>query len=344
MQQEAGQQPGSSKTELGQFYTTTNPFKHPQMLRWLQERGAGARWLEPFAGANNIVRMVQEVLPGSVFVSYDIEPGAKGVQQRDTLTAYPQGFDAVVTNPPYLARNSARRRGLTTALEVMGEWEDLYLRCLEECLAHTKHVAAIIPESFIVSGAHRERLECVISLNEKMFDDTEHPVCLAMFSENRTGDFEVWVGTRRVGMWSDLTEDGLGETRAASMRFNDKKGRIGLMAVDNTKGASIEFVHGTSIPAEEIKHSSRHRTRIHVAGFAKLGKTELAEIIETANEVLAEWRERTGDVLMSPFMGLREDGVYRRRLSYATAAKILTVAGERLGYFTSEGSSTEEWA
>lgn len=323
--------------ELGQFYTTSNPFKHPRMSRWLRERGAGVKWLEPFAGSNNIVHMVREVVPGANFTSYDVEPGAKDVRRRDTLRSYPKGFDVVVTNPPYLAKNSARRRGYTGAVTTMGEWDDLYLRCMDECVRGTRYVAGIIPESFITSGKLRNRLEFVISLNQKMFDDTEHPVCLAVFSEEESDDFEVWVGERRIGSWSEIAGDSLSQVQAVKMEFNNKSGRIGLMAVDNTKGPSIAFVHGRDIPAAEIKHSSRHRTRIHVPGLAKLSKEEIEKVIRTANEELLDWRGRTGDVLMSPFMGLREDGVYRRRLDYATGAKLLTLAGERHGWLEQGG-------
>jgi hypothetical protein len=319
------------KIELGQFYTIGNPFNHPRMTAWLQARGVGCRWLEPFAGANNIVMMVQEILPGVSFTSYDIEPGAKGVRKRDTLGSYPRGFDVVVTNPPYLARNSARRRGYNSALATMGEWEDLYLKCLETCLKGTKFVAAIIPESFITSGKLRERLEFVVSLNEKMFDDTEHPVCLAVFGEKASNDFEVWVGDELIGLWSQIAKDEILSVKPLKMKFNDKKGSIGLQAVDNTKGPSIRFVEGRNIPAGEIKHSSRHRTRIRVPQFEKLDREELVALIETANQEIEAWRGRTGDVLMSPFMGLREDGVYRRRLDYATGAKLLTWAAKQHG-------------
>lgn len=328
-----GQSTGHSKVELGQFYTAANPFGHPRVRRWLNELGSGGQWLEPFAGANHIVTMIEATAGARNWRSFDIDPGAEGVEERDVLAHFPQGFDVVATNPPYLARNSARRRGYTKALETMGEWEDLYLRCLEECLANVKHVAAIIPESFIGSGHFRNRLRFVISLTQEMFTDTEHPVCLAVFGPETEVDFEVWSGERLVGTWSRISAHAFtekrGGTKRRAMRFNDKRGKIGLHAVDGTEKASIRFTRRDEVAAGEIKHSSRHKTRIHVPSLRDADDATLEAVIAEANRILTRWRKHTGDVLLSPFMGLRSDGMYRRRLDYANAAAILTEAVER---------------
>lgn len=322
------------KVELGQFYTAANPFVHPRVLRWIEERGSSGRWLEPFAGANHIVTMIDTTAGARHWQSFDIEPGAQGVKKRDVLAKFPKGFDVIATNPPYLARNSARRRGYTKALEVMGKWEDLYLRCLEECLENVGHVAAIIPESFIGSGYFRERLRFVVSLTQEMFADTEHPVCLAVFGPEPGVDFEVWSGSTEIGMWSAISAHELSAKRSGGekrrvMRFNDKRGRIGLLAVDGTKKASIRFTQSSEVAVGEIKPSSRHKTRIHVPSLRDADDGMLGEVIAEANSILSGWRKKTGDVLMSPFMGLRGDGLYRRRLDYTNAAKILGQAVDR---------------
>ncbi len=313
------------KVERGQYYTVNNPFNHTKVREWLEKR-ENCRWLEPFAGANNIVRMVKTIVPNSVWECYDIEPGDKEVIQKDVLADFPKNFDVIVTNPPYLAKNSARRRGYDKAVEQMGKWEDLYLKCLEECLNNAKFVAAIIPESFIVAEVLKNRLEFVVSLTEKMFDDTEHPVCLAVFGPEEPGEYEIYVGEKLLGGSNKLNNDPINKTKAVGIKFNIPNGRIGLIAVDSTKGASIKFVKGEEIDASEIVHTSRHRTRINAPGIEKKTKKEIAEIIEIANKELKAWRSRTKDVHMSPFMGLRKDGLYRRRIPYKMAAKILQKA------------------
>ena len=68
--------------------------------------------------------------------------------QCDTILNYPVGYDVAITNPPYLAKNSATRRKLKYSYP---EYEDLYQKCLEVMLEKTQFVAAIIPESFITS-------------------------------------------------------------------------------------------------------------------------------------------------------------------------------------------------
>lgn len=314
------------KVEHGQFYTTTNPFTHPAFISWLAAIPSGARFLEPFAGANNIVSMVKEVRPDSTWASFDIEPAAPEVVMQDTLASFPVGYDVVITNPPYLARNSARRRGMDAAVTRMADWDDLYLFCLEQCLAHSAKVAAIIPESFIARGELTERLSFVISLNTKMFDDTEHPVCLAVFDPVASPSFDVYIGERCVGTWDEVCTRGALADHAYTIRFNDPRGNVGLVAVDGTNGPSIQFCAATQIKASEIKHTSRHRTRIDIPAMRKLSALERGIVIGIANEHLSHWRENTGDVLLSPFMGLRKDGVYRRRLDYTTAGKIIAGA------------------
>lgn len=337
---------GDSKIELGQFYTKTNPFTHPRVRKWLREISHSELWLEPFAGAGNIVSMIDSTIGERNWTCYDIAPGAEYVEERDVLKSFPTGFDIVITNPPYLAKNSARRKGYGAALEAMKPWDDLYMKCIDTCLSNVPHVAAIIPESFIVSGALRERLRFVVSLNQDMFADTEHPVCLAVFGPRRTKDFTVWVGERRIGTWTEIGRLGSLPEVNGRYHFNDPRGRIGLQAVDNTVEASIAFMPGRNIPASEIKHSSRHRTRIKVPELQGTDTETLGRIIATANEKMDKWRRDTGDVLMSPFMGLRSDGVYRRRLDYATASRllqaaILDVVGDGAGAKTRQRAVTD---
>jgi len=324
---------GGTKIELGQFYTAANPFGHPRVRRWLDELGSGGKWLEPFAGANHIVAMITATAGARNWQSFDIEPGAEGVETRDVLAHFPRGFDVVATNPPYLARNSARRRGYAKALEAMKGWEDLYLRCIEECLTHVGHVAAIIPESFIGSGHFRDRLRFVISLTQAMFTDTEHPVCLAVFGPETGNDFEVWSGEQLVGTWSTISAHELAVMddaipllpgwAAASTPTSTKPACV------TDEKASIRFTRRGEVAAGEIKHSSRHKTRIHVPSLRDADEAMLEAVIAESNRILARWRKNTGDVLMSPFMGLRGDGMYRRRLDYANAAAILAAAVER---------------
>ena len=196
------------KRASGRYYTRGNPFQLKPFQTWVKASNLEHQTvLEPFAGAKDIPRLIDAAhLQCRNWAFFDIEPGAKGIVQRDTLTDFPKGFNACVTNPPWLARNSATRRGLP--FPEATRYDDLYKYALEQCLAHCGWVAAIIPEAFIRSGLFLQRLDDFISLvpqtegkteeenqtrdTSYMFEDTEHPVGLALFVPDATSDVRIW--------------------------------------------------------------------------------------------------------------------------------------------------------
>lgn len=332
----------NQKRALGQYFTHGNPFSLRPFQEWMRQVWSVTDppvFLEPFAGANHIVRLVREAGWDAPWSCWDIQPpceSAEGfpVTARDTLAAFPEGFVAAITNPPYLAKNSAVRRGLAFPDT---PFDDLYKVALERMLANVGFVAAIIPESFLTAGLFHARLQAGVSLTSKMFEDTAHPVCLALFvpeSLKQGTDFSIWDGDRFLGYHAALSAC-LPEPQSRNRwRFNDTTGAIGLRAVDGTAGPSIAFVRGETIDSSEIKHSSRALTRI---GGGPPGREDA--VIATANELLATYREETHDTLMTAFKGLRRDGRYRRRLDFTQARRLLDAALEGLGGLPSSGSA-----
>ena len=321
------------KKRNGQFFTVGNPFRLTGFREWYEMIPRKERFLEPFAGANNLVRMMDEVFGEKEWGSFDIQPMDEKVIFRDTLAEMPKGYDAIVTNPPYLARNSATRSGIKFSEE--NRYDDLYKFCLDRMLGEYDFVAAIIPESFITSGQFREKLFSTISLTRNMFMDTDCPVCIAMFVDEDVKaryldekDFYLYQLDEMVGKYSEVygyfkreildRMDGAGEI--IKFKFNDPEGKIGLWGVDNTREESIHFGDGEMIPANKIKVSSRAITRI--SGPVK----DVEEVAKRANEILVEFRKNTRDVFMTAFKGLRADGKYRRRLDYKIANCILNAA------------------
>lgn len=134
------------------------------------------------------------------FKSYDIEPQDSNIFKRDTLQNFPQGFDVCITNPPYLAKNSTTRRKLCYPNT---EYDDLYKYSLDKCLTNCDNVAVIIPASFLSSNLFKDRLSHYILLNKKMFNDTEHPVCLALFQKSSI-DTKIYEGQNYIGLLSNL--------------------------------------------------------------------------------------------------------------------------------------------
>lgn len=190
------------KRRTGQFHTAANPFRHQAFRAWAKAAGLPARRiLEPFAGSNRLIEFLEDMDICRDSRSFDIAPSARRVRRRDTLRSFPSGYEVCVTNPPWLARNSATCRGFPFP---RCGYDDLYKWCLEKCLSRCPWVAALLPESFLRSGLFRTRLRDFISLTARMFQDTGHPVGLALFGPDWSADAVVWADAHRIGALSDL--------------------------------------------------------------------------------------------------------------------------------------------
>ncbi len=320
------------KRASGRYYTRGNPFQLEPFQTWATASNLEQQMvLEPFAGARDIPRLIDAAhLQCRDWAFFDIEPGAKGIVQRDTLADFPKGFDVCITNPPWLARNSATRRGLP--FPEATRYDDLYKYALEQCLTHCGWVAAIIPEAFIRSGLFLERLCDFISLVPQeqdktnyppdkgdrgvsvMFEDTEHPVGLALFASDATSDVRIWRNNQFLGTMRELRRHLPQPSSNRNIVFNDPHGNLGLIAIDNTVSASIRFC-----PAEELKD---YPIRVHCRSITKIGVPWRVDI-DMLNTRLARIREKTHDVFLTAFKGIRRDGHYRRRLDWALTRAIV---------------------
>lgn len=325
-----------SKRFLGQFFTIANPFNLSPFDSWLTSIPDidKTTLLEPFAGANNIVNMMQSLGYTQPWKCFDICLSEKNmapdfsIEMRDTLKDFPTGFNVAITNPPYLAKNSATRRNLPYPDT---QYDDLYKYCLDIMLQHVGYAAAIIPESFITSGLFHDRLTAVISLTCKMFDDTDCPVCLALFTPPEyvlNDDFNIYRLERYLGTYNKLKDSiSISDYQKIDWRFNDPDGTVGIYCLDNTARPTIRFVVGNAIDAATIKVSSRGITR--VGGLPS--NVDINKFLAKCNELLVNYREATSDVFLTCFKGLRSDGQYRRRLDFKTAKNILNMAADNLG-------------
>lgn len=319
------------KRANGRYYTCGNPFQLKPFHIWADESDLKHQVvLEPFAGAKHIPQLIDSAhLHCQDWMFYDIEPGAKGIVQRNTLTEFPVGFNVCITNPPWLARNSATRRGLPFPKTT--NHDDLYKYALEQCLTHCDWVAAIIPEAFIRSGLFLERLCDFISLvpnihikkqegeckiNRYMFEDTEHPVGLALFVPNVTSDVKVWRNNQLLGKLDKLRRHLPLPSSNRNIVFNEQNGNLGLIAIDNTFSASIRFCQPAELGGYKIRSHCRSITKIGVPWDVN---------IDILNTRLAKIRKRTHDVFLTAFKGLRLDGCYRRRLDWTLARAIVDI-------------------
>jgi hypothetical protein len=317
---------------LGQFFTKKNIFKNKIFQNWFLSISEKSRKtiLEPFAGKNGLIDMLDELKLINSYQSFDIEPQHENVQQNDSILSFPQGFNVCITNPPFLAKNVASRKNIPVLIE---PFSDLYEKCLDLCLKNCDYVAAIVPESFIVSPFFKTRLYAVISLTSKsLFQHTEHPVCLALFNPTKTSDYLVFQDEKLLGNYNEKLHeinDWLKEDENSRITFHDKSGQLGLFNIDATNIDKImHFSFGELIEPKDVGYHARLRTRIKILTPTDkpLTKAQLTSFIKTCNKVLAEYRTKTNDIFLTSFKGLRSDGFYRRRLDYSTARLIVAKA------------------
>ena len=303
----------NTKRSLGQFFTVSqNPFELAAFKVWAEEaKIPDKQILEPFAGANHIIESLQSTGLCSEFASFDISPARYDVVKRDTMASFPTGYEVCVTNPPWLARNSATRRQLPYP---DCRYDDIYKFCLELCLNRCSFVAALIPASFLQSGLFRERLSTYILLHNPIFTETENPVCLALFVNTSTQTTQVYYDDLYIGELKDLESKRPIATKKRSLRFNDPDGQLGFISFDNNRERSIRFCEVAEIEAYEIKHSSR---------FISGDFVGVPNLIEHLNCLLAKFRDDTKDLFLTPFKGVREDGQYRRRMFYSQARTLI---------------------
>lgn len=312
----------NKEREAGRHYTVSNPFDHPLFVEWLSLVPTDKRWLEPFAGACDIPHMIAGLGIKVAWECFDIARtstprGNIRFTRRDTIANFPTGYQVCVTNPPYLHKNSATRRGL---LYPETCYDDIYKHCLSLMLTNCEYVAAIIPDSFIGSGLFQGRLYGVISLNRPMFEKTDCPVCLALFTPNETTDFDVWNDNKMLGRYSELRKHDLSEwSEGGQWRFNDPQGSIAIKCVDGKTNADIHFMAGSEIEECDVKKSNRSYVRI--GGLPD--NISLIAFIETCNKLLQEYRQQTHDCFLTSYGGLRKDGYYRKRITFKIIRRIL---------------------
>ena len=340
-----------NKKTAGIFLTEGDPFFYDIVKEWVSDflifyQNETIRICEPYAGRNGLLMYFYQhfsnILPNTTeFLSYDILPCKQEenlfqqskIIKANTLFEIPHKIDVVITNPPYLAKNSARRQKLDFPFDYIGTGidrpQDLYQIALDTVLSSSKFAAMLIPESFITSKYDKSRLYYVISLPGNLFLDTDMPVCLALFGPEKQDTFYIYSNDGKIiGKYSEIIDisNKIIGTNKDNMSFNIKDGILGLKGVDNTKKESIHFCFGSTIDPDDIKPTSRAITRIRYDKISNFSDEELEQFIIQCNNILFEWRKATYDVFLTAFKGTREDNRYRRRLSYDIACKIITKA------------------
>jgi hypothetical protein len=322
------------KVSLGSFYTTKSGWLTPQVVNFLESalNDSKGLLLDPFAGDGHLLDAISknEILKNKVVKAEGFDIQGKTWPINDSLIEIPNPRRAViVTNPPYLANHSAKRKGVATLVTKYFErstQKNLYMIALENCLESSDYVVAIIPETFLLSSFPKDRLELVVVIQTELFGDTDAPALVACFGKNDHANANIFTGNQCIAPLKQILA--LRDIAAPKQKivFNFSGGRIGLRAVDGSNGESpIQFLAAESFdyPTESVIVSSRLMTYLDLP---ELSDSEIPSVIARANSELARIRETSGDLVLAPFKGNDKLGRRRRRLDYALARKILNRA------------------
>lgn len=318
-----------AKAVTGAYFTRNASWLTAPVRAFLEEHTATNRHvLDPFAGDGDILDCLR--------ARYDIKPGGYDLNgptwpNNDSLRYVPNPHRALIcTNPPYLAKHSARRKGLWDDVhQYYGHHHDLYELAIEKSMADARAGIFIVPETFLHSRFPKSDLRLASVILGNPFTDTEHPVCVACFDRDgvrpaRSG--RIFVGDDYACHISAIDRSRFRTGRSRSISFNRADGNIALKAIDGTDPADrIRFARpdAFSYESSRVKVSSRLLTYIRVD---ELDDACLDGFLSRANHILADLRQGTSDLLLSPFKGNDRQGRRRRRLDYALARYIIATA------------------
>jgi len=297
-----------TKRELGQYYTTTNPFVGDAFALWNKQRPQDVKLLEPFAGAGNLFSFIDGDWSG-----YDIEPHHPEVIQQDVLKDFPKGYSVAITNPPYLAKNSAKRRNLP----VIPKLADLYLDCLKVMLDNCGWVAAIIPSTFWTQKRFKNRLIAWDKIDYEVFSDTDNPVGVAYFGPKEYKP-HYFVNGAKIEQWNPENKEVL--------VFNVNYGNYVLNGIDAIEKENI-FIKPVDDSINEswrkkyVKHTSRHHCLFY-------SNKELD--CEKVNQYISEWRKNTSDFYLTSFMSTMKSGKYRKRVRFGLLSQLISEGNKRI--------------
>jgi len=320
------------KVSLGSFYTTKSGWLTHQVRHFLENAlvESNGCLLDPFAGDGHLLETIRAdaILGRQVKQTNGFDVRGAIWPINDSLIEIPNPQRAViVTNPPYLANHSAKRKGveqLVAKYFANSTQKNLYRIALENALASADYVVAIIPETFLLSTFPKHRLELAVVIQDQLFADTDAPALVACFGKKVRDDAHVFTGDQSIGTLKEILL--LRESKAPKQNilFNDPHGRIGLRAVDGSDGKTpIAFVAAKDFgyPSDSVVVSSRLMTYLEVPGVSD---ERIPGLIAKANSLLVSIREQSGDLVLAPFKGNDRTGRRRRRLDYALARKILS--------------------
>lgn len=304
------------KKSKGQYYTNENPFKLSVFNDWMTKainESKNKTILEPFAGSNNIPKMLSDFS----FDSFDISPDKNSheVMKRDTIKDFPEGYDLIITNPPYLEKSSAKRYDVPYN-KLASEERNLYIHCLKLMNSKSRFVAAIVPASFKMRYKKFPTLTHIIDIKEGIFTDTSQEVVLVLFDNIQESEKILYFFDKDKFIDVKKLEEYIPQRKKdekIKITFNSDDGQIGFKAIDSSE-MKAHFKMGKEIN-EIMKVSSRNITKIKIEG-KKISNKD----IENLNINLNTFRKKTLDFFSSSF---HNNNIPRKRINYKIVRWIL---------------------
>lgn len=316
------------KKDLGQFFTVGSSWRTPRVKKYLKRlEKTFDSFYDPFAGNGDLLDSVSATNK----YGFDIDSALclkKGWKEQDSLETANEIHGAFITNPPYLAKNSATRSASKSSRYFENnEWQDLYQIGLSKILEKNQHGLAIVPDTFVLNPLCVESIVFIDFISITPFSDTEHPVCVVGYGakpERTKSDFSLYQDGCFIGRYKSLSRQHsllMKGYNIVKCRFNDPSGQIGIRAIDGTKGQKIRFClpEDLGYDLKKISVSSRSITVVNVGEKIK----DLPKFLEKCNSTLEKYRKDTYSVFLAAFKGNNLDGSRRRRLDWAVAKAII---------------------
>ncbi|QDF64784.1 Eco57I restriction-modification methylase domain-containing protein [Mycoplasma nasistruthionis] len=319
------------KVQYGQYFTKSSVWLRPQIIDFIKQSNCKIAY-DPFAGDGDLLK-VSKLYGINKTIGKDIDESLDW-QINDSLISIPSYQEAIIiTNPPYLAKNSATRKKIDLSKYFnRSKYDDLYLIALETMIKAQKYIVAIIPESFINSNFKQKQfLNSITILEQNPFNDTEQPVCIVCFDGvlKDFSDIKIYKNDIYIGTLDQLENIRLNPDKSIQIKFNDPNGWLGLRAIDSSNDNNkIEFNFKDKIKYDwnRLNHTSRHFTLISIEVSDHL-KTKF---INKCNEILCQIRTKSADAILTAFMGNTKTGIRRRRLDFKLARAIIETALKEL--------------
>ena len=317
----------NKKVIYGQFFTKESVWLKQQIIDFIKSTKTTVAY-DPFAGAGDLLNVAKKLgykelkgLDKDEKLNWDL---------NDSLVNIPSIKNAIIiTNPPYISNYSAVRKGVFDKLKHYFEdsiYDDVYLIALDKMLKAEEYVVAIIPETFINSNyQNKDRLNSITIIEDNPFTDTDTPVIIACFDgKNKTLDkVKIYKNEKYINTLGNIEKLRLYPNRDVDINFNDKNGWLGVRCVDTTNPKDmLRFDFKENIDydwTKGIKVSSRLLTLVSIG----VEEDKRKAFIKECNRILNDIRDKTNDIILSPFKGNMKNGRRRRRLDFLTCRAIL---------------------